>query len=260
MLITPISPYVIARPRATRRSTEPRLTPVKTTASRSPQARRARTDDSACCRAARTSASLSAAGAEALLEQASDSALVAARQLGGGGQALAAIVRRDEDRRAHALELRLQAGVALGRERLLDQRQLRLVERRLGELVDRATANGDIGRQDAQPRERRLERAARAVVVGDVLGAVGQRRGGAARRIARLAVVDDEDLVAGDLDLVVEECLDERREALVTARHRRVQRFDARIVLAGGDRQCLRRGQREGAGGQQREDQQPRRE
>ena len=201
-----------------------------------------------------------AAGREALLQQAGDGALVAARELGGGGEALRAVGRRDQDRRAHPLELALQPGIGLGGERLLDQRQLRLVERRLGELVDRAAAHADVGRQDAQAGERRLERAARAVVVGDVLGAFGQRRGGAARGVGRLAVVDDEDLVAGDLDLVVEQRLHEGGEALVAARDRRVQRGDARIVLAGGDRQRLLRGEREGARRQKRKDQHPRRE
>ena len=81
-----------------------------------------------------------AAGAEPLLQQARDRALAARRQLLGRGQALAAVRRGDQDRGAHALEVRLQRRIGLGRQRLVDQRQLAFVERRLAEIDDRRRA------------------------------------------------------------------------------------------------------------------------
>jgi hypothetical protein len=62
--------------------------------------------------------------------------------------------------------------------------------------------------------------------------------------------VDDEDPVAGDLDLVVEHRLHEGGQPIVAARDRRVERFDARVVLACGDRQRLLGRQRERRGRQ----------
>ena len=59
---------------------------------------------------------------------------------------------------------------------------------------------------------------------------------GAGDRVVRLVVLDDEDLVAGDLDRVVEHRLDEGGQSCSSAvRDGLVQRGDARFGLAGGD-------------------------
>ncbi len=70
------------------------------------------------------------------------------------------------------------------------------------DLIRSATARAphrDVGRAQAQRRQRRLEGAAHAVVVADVLGVVGQRRVLAAGRVGGLAVVDDETRPAATL-------------------------------------------------------------
>ena len=132
---------------------------------------------------------------------------------------------------------------------------MRFLERGLAELVDRGPAHGGIRREKFQGREHCFERAAHPVVVGDVFGAVGQRRLLAAGRVGRLAVVNDQHLAGRDLHLVGEQRLHEGREFRVALRGHRAQRGDAGIVVAGRDRGRFGAGQRMShAGGKQQRD------
>ena len=219
--------------------------PVKTTARRSPQARRERTDDSACCSATRTSASLSPSAARR-----SWSRLATALWLLFASSAAAArrLLRSDDETRIVA-RMRsswrfspgsVSAAYAFSTSASDDSSSEALASSSTA--PRRTPTSGESTRRPASaassaPRVRLL-----LVTSSAPSGSVG---GGAARRVGRLAVVDDEDLVAGDLDLVVEHRLHEGGEALVAARDRRVERLDARIVVAGGDRQRLLGGQRE---------------
>ena len=212
MLMTPIRPYVIASPRATRSSTEPRLMPVKTTARRSPQASRSRTDAERLLQRRAHFGIALAAGREALLQQAGDGALVAARQLGGGGEALRAVGRRDEDasrasaRAGSSAPASVSAANAFSTSGSCDSSSDALASSSTA--PRRTPTSGDSTRRPASaassaPRMRLL------LVTSSAPSGSGGRR--AARRVDRLAVVDDEDLVAGDLDLVVEHRLHEAR-------------------------------------------------
>ena len=103
----------------------------------------------------------------------------------------------------------------------------------LQQLGDAGAARVEVGREQLQRGQRGLQLAAHAVVVDHVLGVVGQRGRGAGGGVDRLVVAHDEDLVAGDLHLVVEQRLHERRRA----RRRRsaarlVQRGDALVAVA----------------------------
>ena len=176
MLMTPIRPYVIARPRATRSSTEPRLMPVKTTARRSPQARRERTDDSACCSATRTSASLSPSGARrpAAGSRPRSGCCSPARRR---RQALA---RSDDETRIVA---RMRSSWRFdprhrSRPRTPSRPAAATIRRAMPWRARRRRRGGRRRRREhAQAGERGLERAARPVVAGDVLGASGSVRG-----------------------------------------------------------------------------------
>ena len=188
--------------------------PVNTTPRRSPQARRDSTRverDAAARRAPRRRSRRRAPGARCSSVLVAGSWLLRRAAL-RGLEALGLVgATRPAPRRAAAPSCAFSAGVGLGGVGLLDQRQLRL--RRPGpcELVDGAGARSSTsGENSLQRGQRGVELAAHAVVVDDVLGVVGQR---ALRRRSpastRLAVLDDEDLVAGDLDRVVEHRLDE---------------------------------------------------
>jgi hypothetical protein len=236
----------MARPSAASSRMEPRLTPVKTTPMRSPQARRPRRCRAAPGSAARTSGSVSASGARRSCSRL-DRPLAAAGQRGARRQALGLVARRDEDGGAHALERGLQRGIALGLAR--PSRAAAAGPRRalLEQLGHAGAARLDVGREQLQRAQRGLQRAAHAVVVDHVLG-VGRHGARRARgRIDRLVALHDEDLVARDLDRVVEQRLHERPEARIgPGRGGLVQRGDALVAVTRRDGQRLLGRQREG--------------
>ena len=119
-----------------------------------------------------------AVGREALLQQARDrrSWLLPASSP-GGGQALGAVGRRDQDRRrACGSSAPLSSGVGLGAR--APSRSAAAATRRATPCASSSTAARRARERPAraaQAGQRGLERAAHAVVVGDVLGVVGQR-------------------------------------------------------------------------------------
>jgi hypothetical protein len=142
---------------------------------------------------------------------------------------------------------------ARGREGLLDHRQQRRVGRAAGEVIDGLAACRRVVRQQAQAAQCRLERAAHAVVVGDILGVVGQLRGLAGDGIDDLVVVDDEDAGGGGLHRIVEQRLRECAEAGIAPGHRILQGRDARIAVTDGNRACLGCIERPGGSGDRAE-------
>ncbi len=188
-------------------------------------------------------------GREARLQQRAHRGLAAVGQQLDRLQALRAVGRGDLGRGLQALQARLQAGVGFPGDRLVDHGQQRRIGVAPGQVVDRGSPRGELGRHEAQSAQRRLQRAAHAVVVGDVLGVVGQLRGLARDGVDRLVVVHDEDAGGGGLHGIVEQRLRERGQAGIGPRHRVLQGRDARVAVADGDRARLGRVERPGGGG-----------
>ena len=212
----------MARPSATSSSTEPSDRPVKITPSRSPQASRPRTASSDCCSAARTSGSASPPSPRrscsrlaTVLWLLAPSSLAAARRLARSDDEIR-IAARIRSRlsfscgsvsAASALSISgswPSSSVALPRSTIAARRTARSGENR--RRVDSTASSA--------PRIRLLlvtSSASSGSVAGSPVAAIG-----------RLVVLDQVDLVAGDLDLAVEQRLHERGETGVAARRRRV--------------------------------------
>ena len=175
-------------------------------------------------------------------------AVVALRQLPCRLHAFAGVGAVEQNGGAHKLQFVLEVGFDLGGQCLFDQWQFGL--------VGRAEQRGDCGAaylvvlgEELERRERNIEFAAHHVVVHNVLGRVGHRQCRASNRVDALAITNNDDLIAVNLDCVVRQRLNERRRSVVGVGQRLVQGLDPRVALTSGNGLCFRRSQRIGAAG-----------
>ena len=218
--------------------------PVKTTPSPSPRRAASRARRAPTSAAARTSGSVSTSGCSRSSSSArvagsvlSASAMAAARRLPRSGELTMIAARSRPICCLSATSVSAASAWSSSGSRLSSG-----ASRRTAIAASRSARSADMSFIDAM---RGPDLAAQAVVVDDVFGVCRQRDARPAGGIDRLAAAHDEDAVAGDLHLVVDQRLQQFPRLRIAALHRGLDGGDALVAVADHDRTRLVGAQRE---------------
>jgi hypothetical protein len=179
---------------------------------------------------------------EAFVQQQFGLRRLAGGQRLGGFQAAGLVAAAQQRGGAGQLQLRADAVVLFCGQRLVQQGQAGFVGL-LQQRLDTLKAQLVVGTEQLERRQRVVDFTAHAVVADHVFGVVGQGGGLTGHRVRRLAVANDEDLLAGNFHRIVSQRLDEGGRAFIAGGDGFRQRFDARIGFTGGDGRGLGGGQ-----------------